>query len=148
MTRAQFKAKTAARLLLGAIFTIFGLNGFFQFLPAPPPHSGLAAAYLGGLVASGYMIPLIKGTEVVTGLLLLGNRYVPLALTILAPVVVNIVAFHLFLAPASLALPLIITALGIYLAYTERAAFAPVLQARSTEPTPESARSGHASAAA
>jgi hypothetical protein len=147
MTRAQFKAKTVARLLLGAAFTLFGLNGFLHFLPMPAP-SGLAAVYMGGLAATGYMFPLIKGTEVVAGLLLLGNRFVPLALTILAPVVVNIVAFHAFLAPAGLGLPLVLTALGIYLAYTERAVFAPVLQARSSEAVPQSARDGHASATA
>jgi len=147
MTRAQFKAKTLARLLLGAAFTVFGLNGFLHFIAMPPP-SGLAAVYMGGLAASGYMFPLIKGTEVVAGLLLLGNRFVPLALTLLAPIVVNIVAFHAFLAPAGLALPIVLTALGIYLAYTERAVFAPVLQARSSEAVPQSARDAHASAAA
>lgn len=147
MSRTQFKLKTAARLLLGAVFTVFGLNGFLHFLPMPAP-TGLAAVYLGGLVASGYMLPLIKGTEVLTGLLLLSNRFVPLALTILAPIVVNIVAFHAFLAPSGLGLPLVVTALGIYLAYTERAVFAPVLRARSSEPVPESARQGHASATA
>ena len=139
MTRTQYKVKTAARLLLGAVFTVFGLNGFLHFLPAPPP-SGLAAVFVGGLAASGYMFPLIKGTEVVVGLLLLSNRFVPLALTILAPVVVNILAFHLFLAPAGLALPLIVTALGIYLATTERATFAPLLHAKSTEAVPVSQR--------
>jgi hypothetical protein len=147
MTRAQFKAKTLARLLLGAAFTVFGLNGFLHFIPMPAP-SGLAAVYMGGLAATGYMFPLIKGTEVVAGLLLLGNRFVPLALTVLAPVVVNIVAFHAFLAPAGLGLPLVLTALGIYLAYTERSVFAPLLQARSSEPVPQSARDGHASATA
>lgn len=147
MTRAQYKLKTAARLLLGAAFTVFGLNGFLHFLPMPAP-TGLPAVFLGGLVSTGYMLPLIKGTEVVTGLLLLSNRFVPLALTVLAPVVVNIVAFHAFLAPAGLGLPLVLAALGTYLAYTERAVFAPVLQARSSEPTPQSARDGHASATA
>jgi hypothetical protein len=146
MTRTQFKLKTAARLLLGAVFTVFGLNGFFHFLPAPPP-SGLAAVFVGGLAASGYMFPLIKGSEVVVGLLLLGNRFVPLALTILAPIVVNILAFHLFLAPAGLALPLVVTALGIYLATTERAIFAPFFQAKSDVAVPPSERAGaHASA--
>jgi len=133
MTRTQNKAKTAARLLLGGIFTVFGLNGFLGFLPMPPPD-GAAAVFMGGLAASGYMFPLIKGTEVIVGLLLLSNRFVPLALTVLAPIVLNIVAFHLFLAPAGLAVPVVVTALGIYLAYTERAVFAPVLQARSLEP--------------
>jgi hypothetical protein len=147
MTRSQFKAKTAARLLLGAIFTVFGLNGFLHFIPQPPP-SGLAAVFVGGLGATGYFFPLLKGTEVVTGLLLLGNRYVPLALTVLAPIVVNIVAFHAFLAPSGMALPIVIVALGLYLAYTERAVFAPLLQAKSSEPVPASNPRGHASAAA
>jgi hypothetical protein len=146
MTRSQFKAKTAARLLLGAIFTIFGLNGFLQFLPMPAPI-GLAAVFVGGLGASGYFFPLLKGTEVLMGLLLLSNRFVPLALTILAPIVVNIVAFHAFLAPAGVILPLAIVALGVYLAYTERKVFAPLLQARSSEPIPASSPRGHARAA-
>ena len=147
MTRTQYKAKTAVRLALGAIFTVFGLNGFLHFLPMPAP-SGLSAVFMGGLGATGYFFPLLKGTEVVAGLLLLGNRYVPLALTVLAPIVVNIVAFHAFLAPAGIALPLVIVALGLYLAYTERAVFAPILQAKSNEPVPASNRRGHASAAA
>jgi hypothetical protein len=146
MTRSQFKAKTAARLLLGAIFTVFGLNGFLHFIPQPPP-SGLAAVFVGGLGATGYFFPLLKGTEVVTGLLLLSNRYVPLALTVLAPIVVNIVAFHAFLAPSGIALPIVIVALGLYLAYTERAVFAPLLHAKSNEPVPASNPRGHASAA-
>lgn len=131
-------AKPAARLLLGAIFTVFGLNGFLHFLPQPP-LAGTAAAFVGGLGASGYFFPLLKGTEVLAGLLLLSNRFVPLALTVLAPVVVNIVAFHAFLAPAGLGLPLVIVALGVYLAYTERATFAPLLQAK-THDAPASRR--------
>ncbi len=146
MTRTQFKAKIAARLLLGAIFTVFGLNGFLHFIPQPP-HAGLAAVFLGGLGASGYFFPLLKGTEVLVGLALLGNRFVPLALTVLAPIALNIVAFHAFLAPTALALPLVIVGLGLYLAYTERAVFAPLLRARSNEPVPQSARHGHAPAA-
>jgi hypothetical protein len=140
MNPIHSKLKTAARLLLGAVFTIFGLNGFLGFIPMPPPE-GLAAVFMGGVGASGYFFPLLKGTEVVAGLLLLGNRFVPLALTLLAPIVVNIVAFHLFLAPAGLAVPLIVTAAGIYLAYTEREVFAPLLRARSGEPAAEDSRS-------
>lgn len=147
MTRNEFKAKTAARLALGAVFTVFGLNGFLHFIPQPPP-SGLAAVFLGGLAASGYMFPLIKATEVVVGLLLLSNRFVPLALTILAPIVVNIVAFHLFLAPTGLVVPVVVTALGVYLAWTERRVFAPLFQARTSEQAPASGRVGAASATA
>jgi hypothetical protein len=145
MTRTQFKTKTAARLLLGAIFTVFGLNGFFHFLPAPPPE-GLAAVFVGGLASTGYFFPLLKGTEVLMGLLLLSNRFVPLALTVLAPIVVNIVAFHAFLAPAGTGLGILVTALGVYLAYTERAVFAPLLRARASEAVPASERAGHAAA--
>ncbi len=148
MTRAQFKAKTAARLLLGAIFFVFGLNGFLHFLPMPAP-TGNAAAFMGGMAATGYFFPLLKGTEVIAGVLLLSNRYVPLALTVLAPIVLNIVAFHAFVAPSGMVLPLFISALGIFLAYTERAVFAPVLRAKSDQPVPPSARvADHAAAAA
>jgi uncharacterized membrane protein YphA (DoxX/SURF4 family) len=123
------KLQVAARLLLGLIFTVFGLNGFLHFLPQPPAPAA-AAAFGGALAATGYMFPLIKGTEVVTGVLLLSGRFVPLALTLLAPVVVNIVAFHLFLAPAGLALPIVVVALGVYLAWTERSVYAPLFVAR------------------
>jgi len=88
------------------------------------------------------MFPLIKGTEVAASVLLLGNRYVPLALALLAPVLVNIVAFHAFLAPAGLALPIVLVALELYLARSYRDAFGPMLQAR-TQPhahTPASER--------
>lgn len=138
MTRAQFIGKTAARLTLGAAFFVFGLNGFLHFLPQPT-HEGVSAAFLGGLAASGYFFPLLKGTEVLAGLLLLSNRFVPLALTVLAPIVVNILAFHAFLSPG-IGLPLVLTALGIYLAYTERAAFAPILRAKSDDAVPASSR--------
>jgi hypothetical protein len=130
------KSSNVARLILGAGFTVFGLNGFLHFIPMPPPPPA-AGSFLGALIATGYLFPLIKGTEVVSGLLLLGNRYVPLALTLLAPVLVNIVAFHAFLAPAGLALPLVLLAAELYAAWSYRAAFAPMLAARVT-PTVES----------
>ncbi len=102
--------------------------------------------------ASGYFFPLLKGTEVIAGLLLLGNRFVPLALTVLAPIVVNIVAFHAFLAPSGIALPLLIVALGVYLAYSERALFAPLLQSqiertRASEQPTRTRFGGHITAA-
>jgi hypothetical protein len=84
----------------------------------------------GALFATGYMFPLIKGTEVVAALLLLSNRFVPLALALLAPIVVNIVAFHLFLAPAGSAPALLMLATELVLAWSYRDAFAPMLKAR------------------
>src|SRR5262245_15875864 len=125
MTNPQKKAHTAARIILGLLFAVFGLNGFVGFMPQPP-HAGGAGEFLGALAASGYMFPLVKGVELVTGILLLAGRYVPLALTLLAPVVVNIIAFHLFLEPKTIAIPLVALALGLYLAWTERASYAPL----------------------
>ncbi|HEY8089195.1 MAG TPA: DoxX family protein [Polyangiaceae bacterium] len=124
------KIVPAARILLGLAFFVFGLNGFLHFLPQPP-MSGPPAEFFGALFATGYMIPLLKGTEVLAALLLLSGRFVPLALTVLAPVLVNIVAFHLFLAPAGLPLPLVLVALEVFLAWSYRSVFAPVLNPRA-----------------
>ena len=121
---------TAGRVGLGLVFTVFGLNGFLHFLPQPPVPEA-AGGFLGALAATGYMFPLIKGTEVVSGVLLLSGRYVPLALTLLAPIVVNIVAFHLALAPAGMGMALFVLGLEIYLAWAYRAAFRGVLRARN-----------------
>lgn len=128
------KVPTAARLFLGLLFTVFGLNGFFSFLPMPPPSSE-GGAFLGALAATGYMFPLIKGTEVVAGLLLLGNRFVPLALTLLAPITVNILAYHLVLDPG-LGLPLVIVAAQLFLVYAYRESFRGVLQAQTAPAAP------------
>ena len=121
---------TVGRIVLGLIFSVFGLNGFLGFLPMPP-MPGPAGELLGAFVAAGYMFPLIKGTEVAVGLLLLSGRFVPLALTVLAPVTLNIVAFHLFLAPAGLIMPLMIVALHVGLAYAYRDAFRGLLSAKA-----------------
>ena len=131
------KAPGAARILLGAVFLVFGANGFLNFIPQPPPSAD-ALPFVGGLAAAGYFFPLLKATEVVAGALLLANRFVPLALSVLAPIVVNIVAFHLFLAPAGLALALVMLALQVYLAWSYRAAYRPMLAARVTPNTSES----------
>jgi uncharacterized membrane protein YphA (DoxX/SURF4 family) len=124
---------TAARLFLGLVFTVFGLNFFLHFLPmpAPPPR---AAAFAGALFASGYLFPLLKSIEVAAGLLLLGGLFVPLALAVLAPIIVNIVGFHLFLEPSGLPIPLVVLAAELYLAWTYRAAFAPMLRLRTPLP--------------
>ncbi|XXY52024.1 DoxX family protein [Sorangium sp. So ce269] len=121
-------APAAARIFQGLVFFVFGLNGFLDFLPHPPAPEA-AASFAGALAATGYMFPLIKGTEVVAGALLLSNRYVPLALALLAPIVVNIVLFHTFLAPGN-PVAWLILAIEIYLAFVYRAAFRPMLRAR------------------
>lgn len=122
------KLSTIARTGLGLIFATFGLNGFLHFLPQPPV-SGPPAEFIGALAASGYLFPLLKGTEVVAGAALLANRHVPLALALLAPAIVNIVAFHAVLAPAGLGLALAVLALELYLAFSYRDAFRPMLGA-------------------
>jgi uncharacterized membrane protein YphA (DoxX/SURF4 family) len=128
------KLRTVARILLGLIFFVFGLNGFLHFIPQPPP-TGTTATFVGGLAATGYFFPLLKAVEVISGLLLLLNRFVPLALVMLAPIVVNILAFHAVLAPSGLPLALLVLVLELGLARAYRASFAPLLRAR-TEPSP------------
>jgi uncharacterized membrane protein YphA (DoxX/SURF4 family) len=142
MSSIQNKLPTIARYLLGIVFFVFGLNGFLHFIPQPP-MSGPPANFAGALFATGYFFPLLKGTEVLSSLLLLSNRYVPLALAVLAPVLINIVAFHAFLAPSGLALPLVLLAAELYLARSYRDAFAPMLQAKNAPHTsaPASGRS-------
>ncbi len=124
MTR---KLPMVARILLGLAFFVFGLNGFLHFLPNPPLPAK-AGELLGAFAASGYLLTLVKATETLCGLLLLSNRFVPLALTVLAPVLVNIIAFHAALAPAGLVLPLVLVTLEVYLAWSYRDLFAPVLR--------------------
>jgi uncharacterized membrane protein YphA (DoxX/SURF4 family) len=124
MNLKSSKLPIVARLLLGTVFLVFGLNGFFHFLPQPPAPPQ-AMAFAGALGASGYLFPLLKATEVVAGVLLLLG-FVPIALTLLAPIVVNIVAFHLFLAPGNYAVVGLVLAAEIYLAIVHRAAFAPL----------------------
>ncbi len=130
MSRTRRIAPEAARVLLGLVFFVFGLNGFLHFIPQPPPE-GVAATFMGGLAATGYFFPLLKGTEVIGGALLLSNRFVPLALTVLAPVIVNIFAFHAALDPKGLPIAVLVVALEISLAYVNRKAFAPILTAKT-----------------
>ena len=130
------RSVTAARVVLGVVFVVFGLNGFLHFLPQPPPPPG-ALAFMGGLASTGYFFPLLKATEVVGGALLLAG-FVPIALTLLAPIIVNIVAFHAFLAPGNWPVVGIVLASEIYLAIVHRASFAPLF-ARSRRPAPVAA---------
>ncbi|MBC7753065.1 MAG: DoxX family membrane protein [Moraxellaceae bacterium] len=117
-----------ARILLGLIFFVFGLNGFLNFLPTPPMPDG-AGAFAGALAATGYMFPLIKLIEVTVGILLLANRFVALALLLLAPITVNILLFHAVLAPTGLPLPIVILVLHLYLARVHASAYKPILTA-------------------
>ncbi len=120
---------TIARILMGLIFFIFGLNGFLHFL-AQPPAPEAPRAFFGALAKTGYMVPLIFATQTLVGVLLLANRFVPLALALIAPVIVNIVLFHIFLAPAGLPMAILVLVLELYLAWAYRGAFLPRLAPR------------------
>jgi putative oxidoreductase len=117
-----------ARILLGLLFTVFGLNGFLHFIPSPPP-SGLAGQYIGALYVSHYLAVVFL-LQLIGGLLLLVNRYVPLALLLLGPVVVNIVLFHAFLAPEGLPMALFAVVLWLVVFAGIRKAFDGVLVQR------------------
>jgi len=130
MSSISRKLPTIARVLLGAIFFVFGLNGFFHFLPQPPV-AARAMAFAGALAATGYFFPLLKTVEILAGALLLTGALVPFALTLLAPIIVNIVAFHAFLAPGNYVVVGLVLAAEIYLALVNRAAFAPLFARRA-----------------
>ena len=124
---------TAARLLMGLMFLVFGLNGFLHFIPEPKnamPEE--AAAFAGAMAKTGYMFPMVMGTQLLVGVLLLLNRFVPLALALIMPVIVNIIAFHVFLAPSGIAPGAVILLLEIYLAWAYRKQYRSMLTMRTT----------------
>jgi putative oxidoreductase len=121
-------ASLVARYLLGFIFLVFGLNGFLHFIPMPPP-SGVAGDFMVALFESHYLV-IIFLLQLIPAVLLLINRFVPLALTLLAPVIVNIICFHALMAPAGLSMALFVTVLWVLVAYGVRSAFAGLLQVR------------------
>jgi putative oxidoreductase len=117
-----------ARYLAGVIFLIFGLNGFLNFLPLPSP-GGVAGQFMGALFVSHYLW-VIFAFQVVAAILLLANRYVPLAVAILAPVIVNILVFHALMAPSGLPLALFVAVLWAVMFANVRPAFAGLFQSR------------------
>jgi putative oxidoreductase len=120
-----------ARVLLGLVFFVFGLNGFLHFMPNPPPTPA-AGEFFGALIKTGYMFYLVFAPQVLGGALLILGIAVPFALTILAPVVVNIIFFHIYLSPGLLPMALVVAAFELFLAWYYRAAFAPLFS--STPP--------------
>jgi hypothetical protein len=114
---------TAARLLMGLGFCVFGSNGFHNFIPQPNNLPAGLMAYFGALQNTHYMLPLIFGTQLLAGILLLTNLFVPLALVIIAPVIVNILALHIFLQPGGIVPGIIVAGLEIYLVFAYRSHF-------------------------
>ena len=118
-----------ARFLLGFIFLVFGLNGFLHFIPASPPPSGTAGQFVGALFISNYLVVVFL-LQIIPAVLLLINRYVPLALTLLAPIIANILLFHILMAPSGLALAIVVTVLWILVFLRVRSAFGGLFQPR------------------
>ena len=121
-------ASVIARYLAGVIFLVMGLNGFLNFIPLPPP-GGVAGQFMGVLYISHYLW-VIFAFQVIAGVLLLVNRYVPLAVAILAPVLVNILTFHALMAPSGLPLALFVALLWIVIFIEVRPAFSGLFQSR------------------
>jgi uncharacterized membrane protein YphA (DoxX/SURF4 family) len=117
------------RVLLGVMFLVFGLNGFLNFIPAPKDLPPDLVTVSTGLMKGGYMT-VVSATEILVALLLLTNLFVPLALALLAPIVVGIITFHVAIAPATIVPGLVVLVMELYLAWAYRGAFRPMLQAK------------------
>jgi putative oxidoreductase len=119
-------ATVIARGLLGLVFVVFGLNLFLHFIPMPPPPEGPAREFMTALFLSHYLY-VVGALQVVGGLLLFTGRRVPLGLTLLGPVIVNILCFHALMAPAGLPLAMVVSVLAIFLAWNYRKNFAGIV---------------------
>jgi putative oxidoreductase len=112
-----------ARILLGLMFLVFGLNGFLQFMGKQPLPPGLAGQFAGALIESHYM-QVVAALMVISGVLFLVNRYVPLALILIGPVIFNILLFHIFMAPSTIGMGLVAALLWFIIFFSVRSAFA------------------------
>jgi len=119
-----------ARLLIGLIFVVFGLNGFLNFLNMGPMPSGLAGQFIGALALSHYYW-VVAALQVVAGVLLLINRFVPLALVLLGPVIVNIICYHAFLNPSGAPLAVVVLILWLIVFYAHRQYFSGIFVQRT-----------------
>jgi len=123
---------TIARVLIGLPLFISGLNGLLHFLPEPTPQiSAGALAFSEALLKTGYMFQLIFITQLTVGVLLLVNRFVPLAIVLLAPFLVNAMAFHIFLEHTGLPFVSVFVLLELYLAWQYRNAYVPLFEMRA-----------------
>ena len=119
-----------ARLLLGLIFVVFGLNGFLNFLDMGPMPSGLAGQFIAALALSHYFW-VVAALQVIGGALLLVNRFVPLGLVLLGPVIVNIILYHVFLNPAGMLMAVVVAILWLIVFYAHRQYFSGVFVQRA-----------------
>jgi|ERR1051326_1312852 uncharacterized membrane protein YphA (DoxX/SURF4 family) len=119
-----------ARLLLGLVFLVFGLNGFLNFLNMGPMPTGLAGQFMGALFLSHYYW-VVAGLQIAGAALLLVNRFVPLALVLLAPIIVNIICYHVFLNPSGAPLAAVVTVLWLIVFYCKRQYFSGIFVQRA-----------------
>jgi len=124
-------ATITARVLLGLLFFVFGLNGFLNFMPPPPNLPAGVLDFMNAMIKTGFLFQLVAATELAAGALLLLNRFVPLALVLLAPLLVNILLFHIYLQPAGIVPGVIATLLEAWLVRAYWSAFAPLLRAKN-----------------
>jgi putative oxidoreductase len=111
-----------ARVLLGLMFVVFGSNAFLHFIPMPPPPQGDAGAFISALMHTGYLY-VVAALQVLGGLCLLFGRFVPLGLTLLGPVIFNILCFHIFLDPSGMPIAIVISILALFLLWVYRDKF-------------------------
>jgi putative oxidoreductase len=116
-----------ARVLLGLLFVVFGSNAFLHFIPMPPPPQGDAGAFISALMHSGYLY-VVATLQVLGGLCLLSGRLVPLGLTLLGPVIFNILCFHIFFDQNGLPMAIVISILALFLLWTHRDKFPAIFQ--------------------
>src|SRR6202521_5852698 len=121
-------ATIIARSLLGLIFVVFGSSMFLHFIPMPPPPEGPARDFMTALFVSHYLY-VVGALQVAGGLLLFTGRWVPLGLTLVGPVIVNIVCFHALMAPAGLPMAIPVSALAVFLLGRHRENFAGLVKA-------------------
>jgi putative oxidoreductase len=118
-----------ARILLGLIFVVFGLNGFLNFLSMGPMPTGLAGQFMGALFLSHYYW-VVAALQIIGGALLLVNRFVPLAVVLLGPVIVNIICYHVFLNPSGAVPAALATVLWLIVFYGNRQHFSGIFVQR------------------
>ena len=116
-------ATIIARSLLGLIFVVFGANMFLNFIHMPPPPEGPAREFMTALYMSHHLY-VVGALQVIGGLLLLSGRWVPLGLTLLGPVIVNILCFHVLMAPAGVPMAIVVSLLALFLLWRYREHFA------------------------
>jgi putative oxidoreductase len=116
-----------ARSLLGLMFVVFGSNAFLHFIPMPPPKPGLANDFSNALFVSHYFY-VVAILQVTGGALCLLGKFVPLGLTLLGPVIVNILLFHIFLEPTGLPMALVVSVLALFLLWAYRQAFSGLIK--------------------